>query len=301
MAHRIHRHGLASLVVLGSLLGACTIGEGQPAQLGTRERQQAEQALSRWAAAVKAGGGEQGFVPVGELTGQIGDWEEPVGENNKPALMAGMVVATGKLPANQPGDGEIRWEDGTTRTMPTISAAQAVEQIRLMARAGCPECKPLEVTSAVLSNATFQTSRGAAIAPAWEFEVKGTSVIVTRLAVAPEECVVVVPPPWDPNDAPIGISIESARGSSGGRQLTVAFTGAPERGDKACGADYTAEAVESTTALVVIVIPHSNPFPGACTAVGATRTATVELANPLGDRAVLEVKEGLPVPVVVTP
>ena len=110
-----------------------------------------------------------------------------------------------------------------------------------------------------------------------------------------------VPPPWNPNDSPVGISIESTTGTVDGRQLTVTFVGAPA-GDQGCGADYTAEAVESPTAVVVIVTehPHSGLF-AACSLVGALRTAVVELAAPLADRAVLEVKEGLPVPVVLTP
>ena len=40
---------------------------------------------------------------------------------------------------------------------------------------------------------------------------------------------------------------------------------------------------------------------GACTAVGAPRTATVERAAPLGSRAVLEVQQGLPVTVSLNP
>ena len=40
---------------------------------------------------------------------------------------------------------------------------------------------------------------------------------------------------------------------------------------------------------------------GACTAVGAPRTATAELAEPLGNRAVLEVQQGLPVAVSLSP
>jgi len=52
---------------------------------------------------------------------------------------------------------------------------------------------------------------------------------------------------------------------------------------------------------VVIVTAHPNPFSAACTLVGARRTATVELAEALDVRIVLEVKQGLPVPVVMTP
>ena len=68
-----------------------------------------------------------------------------------------------------------------------------------------------------------------------------------------------------------------------------------------CGEDYTAEAVESDLAVVVVVArhPHAAPFGAACSAVGARRTATATLAAPLGDRAVLDLQTGTPVPVVL--
>jgi hypothetical protein len=150
-----------------------------------------------------------------------------------------------------------------------------------------------------LTTAPVQTSRGPAQTPVWEFAVLGTAVKVIRVAVAAG--VTVTPPPWDPDHAPVGISIESAAGTAGGRQLTVSFTGAPAPGDQGCGADYIAEAVESSTAVVVIVTEHRHGLFEACTSVGAARTAVVDLAAPLGERAVLEVKEGLPVPVRPTP
>ena len=129
--------------------------------------------------------------------------------------------------------------------------------------------------------------------------MQGTAVRLTRVAIA--DAITVVPPPLDPNEMPAGLAIESASGTAAGRVLTVAFVGAPLPGDQACGEDYTAEAVESDLALVVIVTRHPHAVVGACTAVGARRTATVELAAPLGERAVLEVQQGLPVPVDVTP
>jgi hypothetical protein len=301
MTRPYRSYPLILALLLAAGLSGCGLLGRAPGQATARERQQAEEALARWAAAAAAGGGQQAFTPVGELTGQIGDWELEVGGNNKSALMAGMVVAAAELSSDSPGDGEVRWDDGTTKTLPTISAEQALQELRAAGGQDCPECVPLEVTAARLSRATFQTSRGPASAPAWEFTVKGTNVLVTRVAVAAQDGIVVQPPPWDPNNAPTGISVESASGTVGGTELTVAFTGAPDTGDKPCGADYTAEAVESDTAVVIIVIPHEQGFGGACSAVGARRTATVELAGPLGERAVLEVKEGLPVPVLLTP
>lgn len=54
-----------------------------------------------------AAGEGASVTPVGELTGQIGDWEEAVGDNNKRALMAGMVASvnplSGKAPRGNPG------------------------------------------------------------------------------------------------------------------------------------------------------------------------------------------------------
>ena len=129
--------------------------------------------------------------------------------------------------------------------------------------------------------------------------MQDTAVKVTRVAIA--DAATVVPPPWDANDPPGGVAIESATGTAGGRQLTVTFVGAPLPGDQPCGEDYTAVAVESDLAVVVIVTRHPHVTIGACSAVGAQRTATVELAAPLGDRTVLDVQQGLPVSVALTP
>jgi hypothetical protein len=235
---------------------------------------------------------------VGEMTGQVGDWEVSVGDNNKSALMAGMIQATVNLSSEAPPDGQLRWQDGTTETVRLISPQAALSAIGADGNGGCPDCVPLQMTGARLTTGPVQTSRGPATAPVWEFTVRGTAVRVTRVAIA--DRIAVVPPPWNASDSPVGISIESATGSVGGRQLTVTFIGAPAAGDQACGADYSAEAVESPTAVVVIVTPHPHGLVEACSAVGAARSAVVELAAPLGERAVLEVKEGLPVPVLLT-
>jgi hypothetical protein len=303
IGQRLGRLAYVVPLVLAALLSACTqVGQVSPATHGTdREHQQAKEALARWSAAVQASGSRHGFVPIEELTGQIGDWEPEVGDNNKRALMAGMVVEAAPLAGQGAGEAKVSWGDGTTRSMPTISAEQAFQAMKATGAADCPDCVPLKVTSARLSTATIQTSRGPATAPAWEFTLEGTKVLVTRIAVASEQATQVVPPPWDPNNPPTGLSIESATGTIGAKQLTVAFTGAPDAADRPCGADYSAEAVESGTAVVVIVIPHENGHIGACSAVGARRTATVTLAEPLGDRAVLEVTEGRPVSVLLTP
>ena len=55
----------------------------------------------------------------------------------------------------------------------------------------------------------------------------------------------------------------------------MSFTGARGPASRSCGADYTAQAVESARAVVVIVHEHPARGNGACAAIGATRTATV--------------------------
>lgn len=265
----------------------------------TKLQNQAQAALTRWADAVHAAGGGSPVVLVGERTGMVGVWEEAVGDNNKQALMAELVEADAGLPREAPPAGEVRWQDGSTATVPLVSAQAAAAAIRTGTAEPCGECAPLLITDARLTTGPIVTSRGPATAPVWEFTLDGTAVKVTRAAIA--NPITIVPPPWDPNDPPAGLSIDSANGTVEGRQLTVGFVGAPLPGDQACGEDYTADAVESDLAIVVIVTRHPHVTLGPCTADGAARTASVELAAPLGERAVLEVREGLPVPVTTTP
>lgn len=275
------------------------VGRGSGVEANTDAlRRLAQAALDRWAVAA-AHAETGGIVIVGELTGQIGDWEEPVGGNNKVALMSGLVEAPAGLSGATPPPGEVRWSDGTSKALPLLSADQAIKQLIASAGSKCPDCRPLEITSAELTTGSVQTSRGPATVPLWEFGVAGSTVRITRVALAGN--ISVIPPKWDPYNAPGAISIEAALGSPQSNELTVSFAGAPPDAHGACGADYTAEAVESDLAVVVIVVEHSilapQATPAGCRLVATLRTAHVTLSAPLGNRVVLEVNEGLPVPV----
>jgi hypothetical protein len=288
---------IVATIALASAMSGC-LGIGSD---GARLHQQAQAALGRWADAVAAAGGPSPVVLVGERTAQVGDWELAVGDNNKRALYAGLVRAALSLPTERPPDGQVQWQGGARVTVPVISAQQAIAAIQAYTSGPCGDCTSLRVVAARLTVGPIETSRGRATGPIWEFTLDGTAVKLARVAVA--DPITVVPPLWDPNNAPIGLGIDSATGTIGGHELTVQFTGAPLPADQPCGEDYTTEAVESDLAVVVIVTrhPHFSPLGEACAAVGAPRTATVELAAPLGDRAVLEVQQGLPVPVVMNP
>jgi hypothetical protein len=291
---------LATAVLAAATLAGCALvpGVAPGATDPAPARQRAQAVLSAWADAVAKAGEHAAVTPVGELTGQIGDWEEAVGDNNKRALMAGMVASASPLSEVAPSDGDVTWLDGTTAKVPLMSAQDAVVAIENTTAAPCSDCTMLLVTDAQLTSGPIQTTRGPATAPVWEFTVDGTAVKVTRVAISSP--VVVTP---DDGGWGLGLAIDSASGSVSGNELTVSFVGAPDPGDKPCGEDYTAEAVESDLAVVVIVTrhPHVAPLGEACSAVGARRTATATLAAPLGDRVVLDLQQGTPVPIVFAP
>ena len=297
------------LLAILALVAACATPAGGPGGSGPiatgassepmdRIHQQAHDALARWADAVRKSGGAS-ITFVGDLTGQIGEWELSVGENNKPALYAGLVEAPTALSANPPASDKVRWLDGSSIDVRVLSAADTLAALVASATSTCEDCRPLEVTEAQQATGIVDTSRGAANVPIWVYSIAGSAVKVTRVAV--DESVTVDPPPWNANNPPDGVRIDSATGSADSRKLTVSFTGAPLGADKPCGEDYTAEAVESELAVVVIV--HRHPWQGTmapnegCSLVGAVRTAKVTLAEALGDRVVLEVQQGLPISV----
>ncbi|MGD0248588.1 MAG: hypothetical protein ABSB75_05995 [Candidatus Limnocylindrales bacterium] len=257
---------------------------------------QAQEALARWDAAVAAGAGGSGFILVGESTLMVGDdWGPNIdGDNAKMAWGAGLFVAADPLPAETPPDGTIEWRDGTTHAVPVISAQQALSDMKAAATWPCPDCTPLQITGATLTTATFQSSRGPVQAPAWEFSLKDTDVKLDQVAVGGK---FTAPPVATPNDQAtgqqaaqpwVGPAVRSAIVDASGMTLTVTVIGAPDAGDKPCGADYTAEAIESDTGVVVIVYEHRNTLPAACTAVGASRTAQVTLTKPLGNRTLID-------------
>ena len=80
-----------------------------------------------------------------------------------------------------------------------------------------------------------------------------------------------------------------------GTTLTAEFIG--RKSTVQCGADYTARAVESEHAALILVEEHRDQMEGDCTDVGYRRHVTVRLSHPLDGRAVLEAMRGTPVPV----
>ncbi|MGW9193055.1 hypothetical protein [Micromonospora chersina] len=286
-------------IMVAALLGGCGSGGNSPAVDPLDGlRQQAGGALTRYDQAFRAAGGAP-FVPVGELTRQLGDWE-PANGSYKESLSTGRVEAASALPAAPNSAGTIVWANGTRHDVPLISADGALAQLRAAGTGDCSGCTPLKLTGARLTTMTVPTTRGPATAPAWEYTLDGATVRLARVAVDPSAIVRVTPPPRDADHPHEGLAIESATTTTAGSELTVTFTGASGPVSKPCGADYGAEVVESDLAVVVIVIEYRHAKDEACPDIGAQRSTTVELSQPLGERAVLEVTQGLPVALTIT-
>jgi hypothetical protein len=256
---------------------------------------QAHDALERWADAVGRNGGAA-ITFTGAMTSRIGSWEDVVAANNEVALASGAVGAATELPEDKPGRREVKWVDGKKVDAEVLSARKALDAVVEAGEGDCGACTPLQVTDANLATGLIETSTGPAEVPTWVFSVRGSSVRITRVAVDPS--VTVDPPTWNASDPPVGISIDVATGATDSRSVDVQFVGAIGNADEECGAEYEVEAVESELAVVVIVTERMNtPEDGACAAAGKVRTAKLTLEAPLGDRAVLEGRQGLPVPV----
>ena len=110
MARRVT--GRCALVLLATMaLAGCAFAPAATDPAAAHQR--AQTVLAAWAAAVAAAGEHAAVTVVGELTGQIGDWEEAVGENNKRALMAGVVASVNPLPEERRQTA--RWRGRTGR------------------------------------------------------------------------------------------------------------------------------------------------------------------------------------------
>src|SRR5690242_4475548 len=121
---------LALALALALVLAASACGTGGGGGFGEdahgRELQQARDDLARWEAAVAAAGGGSDFAPVGETFQQVGDWEPAVGGNNKAALYDGKIEFVGPDQPASALDRVVRWDDGNTADVTTLSVAETV-------------------------------------------------------------------------------------------------------------------------------------------------------------------------------
>lgn len=126
--------------------------------------------------------------------------------------------------------------------------------------------------------------------PVWSFGVRGSTVRVTRVAI-PQVAI-------ESEDESRSAAAPGVNGVSMQPDGTVLalFSGRHGNADQRCGADYTAHAIESADAVVMVLHEHLNREPGDCPHGALERAVQVELAAPLDGRAVISLGFGLPVP-----
>ena len=176
--------------------------------------------------------------------------------------------------------------DGTTRTVPVLSARETLE----LARAGLPGCSamttpcPVVVTRAELGTVAADTNHGRVQLPAWQFWSDGLATPYQVIAVD-EAALGSLPPP--PTIA------ESGSGGTAGllgalppvtvrdRALVVTL------GHGACDLGLQGHLLEASDA--VVVGGSSSGMAGeVCTANLVGTPATLPLARPLGTRPVVD-------------
>lgn len=282
-----------ALLIVGVLFVAVGC---QFAGFAPSKTEQAQRLLDEWARHVELADTAPITFPDGLVSG--GGWDGKSANENKMAFLAAKFEAATSLSSEAPDKGTIVWSGGRSEPVDLISASQAFDALRASADRGdaCDECAPLRVIGAHLAPVDAETTQGDATVPAWEFEFPADQQPLQPITVVAV---------WAANGSPgtklsgatnDGMPADFVYGNPGSIQLTISFVGSPWAIGNPCGADYTAQPVESDLAVAVIIVEHRSSGPAvACPAMGGFRTATVELSRPLGDRTVLDVDYAVPV------
>jgi hypothetical protein len=269
---------------------------------------QAQALLDQWDALIGRAQPDAIVFTGGLVNG--GGWNGKNAGDDKIAFYAGWVHAAEPLATDLPTAGAITWPDGSSQSVPLISASDALDALIANSEEPqvCNKCHQLQVTGAHRTTVDAHTSRGDLNVPAWQFEFAPDDAPIDPITIVAVKDAVAIKDGELSGATHDGQLIETAYGSPDSKQLTVAFVGAQYGADKPCGADYDASAVESERAVAVIITQTPAPFPTsadgvpmACDAVGYYRTVTVDLASALGNRTILDVNYATPVNLKIGP
>lgn len=284
-----------AVVAAASVVAACGRGEPIAADAFT---DRAQQVIDAWNGSAVETAWRTGFVPLADLTyidhsgGSIyrsDDGTQQVAA--KQAIMAGAYrLDAPRLPAIE-GMRDIRFPDGTSMSVPLLTASDAFRQLRRSEpdpTCSGPGCV-LTVTAARLAEMTLATSRGQATVPAWAFTIAELTVPVLYVAVVPSA---ITPPPEpaiepEPRLTEVGGVTADGVSAAEARRLKVHY------GTGACVESYRALAYESTS--VVVVGAEAVDSGGICTSQLVLRSSYVDLGEPLGDRVLLDAASGRPI------
>jgi hypothetical protein len=201
---------------------------------------------------------------------------------------SGHFALRSPLPARSPAS-LVRWADGTSMRVPTLSARSAFRALAPCgASPGCTVPGELTITSMRPAEASVPTSRGWALVPAWQFRAAQLNWPFIEIAVARRLQFALPARQQSPFDG-----TELGAVSADGRSLTLL---APVPCSREPGVHLYPQVYETASAVVVavsVVTRWHSPLSTTCLAFRVA-PVRVSLARPLGGRPVLDVHSGRP-------
>jgi hypothetical protein len=278
----------ASILRAGALV-LLLAGCARPGAAGNPDRQlpeafeqRAATVAAAWHAAGVGQAWRSGFVPMQELV--VVPPEVAFPDQTKVAFEEGWYRLAATLPGLSARSGDIRFPDGSTLSVPLLTAAEAYQNLD-RGDPTCASCPVLTVTGARLATVPLMTSRGRAEVPAWLFTITGLAAPIARVAVVPSAVGSVPDPPRAPDNLPGLVRTEALTGIDG---AVVDY----KLGVGACDSDITPLSYETDDVVVIGGSVHRSE--GMCVLSLKLAPVRVTLAAPVGNRTVLDGLSGRP-------
>jgi hypothetical protein len=290
------RRNVAVLALCAVLLVGCGTAGNRPATPADRTfEDRATQVVNAWREAATQAGYGQGLRLLDSLT--VPPASGFPNDDLARQYASGAYKLQATLPADVPPAGTVKRADGTTTSVPLVSATEAFAAVH----SGQPCGACLAVTGAKLGTTTVRTNQGAATVPAWLFTVAELKDPVARVAIAPAGLAPLPSP--SPPVAPdalhlaqvVGVAPEQPTADPASlTRVTVSL------GVGGCDKGPVPQVYETPEAVVVgglRTIPSAGTI---CTDQLVVTPVPVTLSAPLGYRVLLSAASGEPVPLGLT-
>jgi hypothetical protein len=233
------------------------------------------------------------------------------------AFASGWYTLRAELSDNLPTDTPVRFPDGSTLSVPLVTARAAYAELDrgdppCQQNPGQPTpaipttptspvpdgpvgapaqhtCASLTVTGVTFGATNLRTSRGLAVVPAWLFTVVELPAPVARVAVSPAALSPVATPSLPPMDPAQLSGLAAAQRLTATEETRLSYT----IGVGACDQNPKGVAYETDDA-VVIGGTVTRPATGQCAGSLKLEPVSVTLSKPLGARVVLDAISGRP-------
>ncbi|MEU4541378.1 hypothetical protein AB0G15_41755 [Streptosporangium sp. NPDC023825] len=245
----------------------------------------AREVAERWQSSAKREPWISGFVPLRNLTVEP-DWERTPRWVGRSMINSAWKLES-ELSAETPAPAELRWNDGSTLSVPVLTATAAyagLSRPKSFVDEECPAgkgCRPLRVIAVARGEATMPSSRGDVRVPTWDFTVRGVPKPFRRVAVDPAA---MGGPPRPPDDGIQEVRTYEVRAPT---ELRLSYL------HGTCDTTYGSR-VHETPRTVVVDVDVRRDDVEFCTDMGKIDRIGVTLREPLGRRVVLDSSSGVP-------